>query len=339
MAIAIPSHRDTDLNGPLHMAWQKAMPYARAARSDGTLRVYRHAFTHWADWCQLMHAEPLPATAAVVATYLAQLARNGKSVSHIRVALAAIQSAHHAAGHAFDRKDPALATILAGITRREARPIRRAAPLELDGLRRIVSAIAGDDNRGKRDRALLLVGFFGALRRSEICKLDVTGPSPIEISAQGLKLHLTVTKASAQTQSIALPRRFDDLCPVAAVEAYLAATGITSGPLFRAVSKSGRLLGRRLDATSVRHILLARHALTLEAGTPVRRLAGSPKALSPHSQRLTPHSLRAGFITAAAKAGAPEHVIQRTSRHKSVEVLRSYIRSADAFAENAGNFL
>jgi len=331
MTLEIPSHHDTDLNGALAMAWQKALPYARAARSDGTLRVYKHAFAHWSEWCRLMHAEALPASPSVVATYLAHLARSGKSVSHVRVTLAAIQFAQQAAGHAFIRKDPALTTILAGITRKEARPIRRAAPLDLDGLRHLIGSIKGNDVRALRDRALLLVGFFGALRRSELCKLDVAGPSPIEMTPQGLTLHLTATKTSAQTQAVALPRRSDDLCPVASLEAYLTAAALTSGPLFRPLSKAGRVLNRRLDATSIRHIMLCRlmHRHTRSRETKE----------DPNQSRYSPHSLRAGFITTAAKAGAPEHVIQRTSRHKSVDVLRSYIRSADAFAENAGNYL
>ena len=140
----------------------------------------------------------------------------------------------------------------------------------------------------------------------------------VEIGPQGLVLHLTATKASAATQTVAIPRRADELCATAAFERYLAVAGITNGPLFRAVSKAGRLLARRLDASSVRHILKAAR----------RRIA-----------TFSPHSLRSGFITSAANASVPEHLIQRTSRHKSVEVLRSYIRDADAFAASAAAYL
>src|SRR4051812_2233031 len=111
---------------------------------------------------------------------------------------------------------------------------------------------------------------------------------------EGLILHLTSTKASAATQTLCIPRRTDDLCATRALEDYLAIAGVAGGPLFRAVSKAGRVLERRLDATSVRHILKAR--------------AGD--------RQFSPHSLRAGFITSAVRAHVPEHVIQRTSRHK-----------------------
>ena len=122
-------------------------------------------------------------------------------------------------------------------------------------------------------------------------------------------MHITGSKASAATQTVAIARRDDALCATHALERYLGATGLIGGALFRPVSKAGRPLDRRLDATGLRHILFVR------AGT----------------TRFSPHSLRAGFITSAAKNGAPEHVIQRTSRHKSVDVLRGYIREGDPF--------
>jgi integrase len=185
-------------------------------------------------------------------------------------------------------------------------------------LRAIIGRIEGEDLRAVRDRAMLLVGFFGALRRSEIASLDVTGRSPIEIRDEGLLLHLTATKESATTETIAIPRRDDELCATTAVARYLAAAGITSGPLFRAIDKSGRVSARRLDATSVRHILQQR-------------------ANGAHA--FTPHSLRSGFITSAAKAGVPERAIQRTSRHKSADVLRGYMRGADIFADSGAAYL
>jgi site-specific recombinase XerD len=232
------------------------------------------------------------------------------------------------AGHALPRTHPAIAAVMAGIARANARPIRRAAPLAIEHLRRIVAGMDGKDLRSLRDRALLLVGFFGALRRSELVALDVAGGnaavadnvagrSLVEIGTQGLVLHLTGTKASAATQTVALPRRGDELCAAAALERYIAAADITNGPLFCAISKADRLLGRRLEAGSVRHILRERSGISA----------------------FSPHSLRAGFITSAANAKAPEHLIQRISRHKSVAVLRSYIRDADAFATSAAAYL
>ncbi len=304
---------DSDLNGALAMACQKAQVYVDAARADTTRRVYAGAWGRWATWCAAMHVCALPAAPTAVAAYLAELAQGGKSVATVKGALAAIGHFHRQAGLALDRNDRAIDGVMAGIVRQSSRPIRRAAALEVDHLREIVSGIAGDDIRALRDQALLLIGFFAALRRSEFVALDVAGASSgrslVEIRPEGLLVHLTGTKASCVTQTIAIPRRADALCAARALERYLAATGLTQGPLFRPVSKAGRLLDRRLEATGVRHILFAR--------------AGS--------KRVSPHALRAGFITSAAKNGAAEHVIQRTSRHKSVEVLRGYIRAGDPF--------
>lgn len=308
---------ETEVNGALNLACQRARPYVDAARAAGTRRVYASAFQRWQAWCALLHTAALPAAPEAVAAYLAELARAGKSLATIKGALAAITYAHRQTGQSLDGQSPAIAAVLAGIARAVSRPIRRAAALDLDALQTLIARIDGADTRALRDRALLLVGFFAALRRSELVSLDVSGRSCVEIGAAGLLLYLCDTKGRAASQTIAIPRRADALCAAAALEAYLAAAGLSHGPLFRPVSKGGRLLDRRLEATSVRHILIARVG----------------------QATFSPHSLRAGFITSAAQAGAPEHLIQRVSRHTSVEVLRGYIRASQTFAASAAGYL
>ena len=312
-------------NGALDLACQRALPYLAAARAAGTRDVYRRAWQRWAKWCATMHAAPLQATPQTVAAYLAELAREGKSVASIKGALAAIVHVHRAEGDGTLGQQPAITSVMAGITRRSSRPIKRAAALKLDDLRTILADIDGHDLRALRDRALLLIGFFAALRRSELVALDVrcravggqgSGRSSVDIQPEGLLVYLSGTKASAMTQTVAIPRRDDALCATRALETYMAAAGISYGALFRPVSKSGRLLARRLEATGVRHIL-------------AQRAAG---------EGFSPHSLRAGFITSAAEAAVPEHVIQRTSRHKSIEALRCYIRAGDPFNCAARHF-
>jgi site-specific recombinase XerD len=314
-----PLHLETDVNGALSLACQRAQVYADAARAASTRKLYVRAWRRWEAWCAEMHTAPLPAAPEAVAAYLGELARAGKSVATVRAALAAIQYYHRAAGHTLQREAGPIAAVLAGIVRTASRPLKRARALELERLRAIIAGITGEDLRALRDRALLLLGFFGALRRSELVALDASaaGRSFAEIRPEGLVLHLTATKASAATQSIYLPRRGDALCAASALERYLAAAGLAHGPLFRPVSKAGRLLIRRLNAASVRHILHERFG----------------------HDGISPHALRSGFITSAARRGVPEHVIQRTSRHKSVEVLRGYIREADGFAPCAARHL
>jgi site-specific recombinase XerD len=307
----------TEENGALNLACQRALPFLAAARSAGTQRVYASALKRWQEWCRLMRARALPAAPETVAAYLAELARSGKSVATVNGALAAIKHAHRQCGQSLDGANPAIAAVVAGIARSLSRPIRRALALDLEGLRALIARIDGEDVRALRDRALLLLAFFAALRRSELVSLDIAGRSRVAIGPAGLTLHLSDTKGRAATETICVPRRLDGLCAVAALERYLAATCLTHGPLFRPVSKAGRLLERRLDATSVRHILNARVGMAT----------------------FSPHSLRAGFITSAAQRGAPEHLIQRVSRHKSVEVLRGYIRAGDPFTESAAAYL
>ncbi len=315
---AFPSQAETLPNGALEMALRKADYFTDAARSDGTRRVYTEALQKWIAWASLHHTDATGAAPAVVAAYLASLARDGKSLSSINVALSAIQRDNRANGTIIDRKHPLIADVLRGITRTLSKPVKRAAALDLESLQKLITTLDGDGLRSLRDKALILVGFFGALRRSELVNLEIGGTrSTAIISERGLLLKLSATKASLKTEEIAIPRRTDDLCPVRALERYLGQSRIFSGPLFRAISKAGRLIDRPLNATSVRHILAQR---TGQAGL---------------DMFYSPHSLRSGFITAAAHARVPEHLIQRTSRHKSTDVLRSYIQIADPFAENA----
>ena len=295
----------------------------QASVAAETRRAYETAWGSWDTWCRWHHTSAAPASAHAVAAYLADRARSGKSLASVKLALAAIQFGHRQRGYACDRKSPAIASVLAGITRTIAKPIKRAPALELEHLRMLLASIQGDDVRACRDRAILCVGFFAALRRSEIASLDLTGDSPVTITDQGLLVHLTSTKTNRQTDTIALPSRRDGLCPASALGAYLSAASISSGPLFRAISKSGRVLDRRLDATGIRHVLEHR----LAAVAALRTLGFSP------------HSLRAGFVTSAAKRGAPESEIQRVSRHKSADVLRQYVRHADPFSQNASRWL
>ena len=129
---------ETEMNGALSMACQRAAPYVAAARSDGTRRLYARAFKRWADWCAAMHADALPGIPESIAAYLAEMAREAKSVATIKSALTAILYLHRQQGHRIEAQAPAIATVMAGIARRSSRPIRRAAALEIESLRKIV---------------------------------------------------------------------------------------------------------------------------------------------------------------------------------------------------------
>jgi hypothetical protein len=142
---------ETEDNGALAMACQRAQPYVAAARAMSTRRLYARAFKRWAAWCEVMHASPLPASPEAVAAYLAELASDGKSVATVKGALAALRFFHREAGQALEREHRAIPAVMAGIARRASRPIKRAAALELEDLRRLVSGIDGKDLRSLRD--------------------------------------------------------------------------------------------------------------------------------------------------------------------------------------------
>ena len=273
----------------------------------------------------------------------------GRSLAGVKGALAAIIAQHADAGHVLDRRHPAIARVRAGIARLHARPLVRARALGLDELARIVAPLESGDLRALRDRALLLVGFFGALRRSELVALDVAGSMPrdvargpsgdkaggrssIEITPEGLRIHITGSqgfvrhadhrRAPAWRRAVPGERRSPTIW-----RQRRSPPARCSAPSAAAVACSIAASTPRAFATSC-----ARAPRRPSPARMRRRLAA-------RLDRLSPHSLRAGLITAAAAHGAPEHAIQVSSRHASPAVLRTYIRPADAFAAGVGAYL
>jgi site-specific recombinase XerD len=174
----------------------------------------------------------------------------------------------------------------------------------------------GADLKGLRDRALLLIGFAGALRRSELVALNI---EDIEEAPDGIKITIRHSKTDQEGagQTIAIP--FGKIaCPVAALKEWIAAAGIGSGALFRSVNRYGKV-GERLTDQSVSDVV-KEHA---------ERLRLDPK-------QFAGHSLRAGFLTSAASRGASIFKMMDVSRHRSVDTLRGYVRDAELFKDHAG---
>jgi integrase len=183
-------------------------------------------------------------------------------------------------------------------------------------------AMLPDKLIGVRDRALLLVGFAGAFRRSELVSLDV---GDVEIRREGLLVTLRRSKTDQEAagREVAIPYGSNpDTCPVRALEAWLEASGIADGPLWRAVDKGGRLQPGRLSDKAVALVVKKRAEA---AGLDPDLYAG--------------HSLRAGLATAAAAAGASERSIMEQTGHKSVQTVRRYIRRGTQFRDNAAGMV
>jgi hypothetical protein len=224
--------------------------YAEAASSAATRRVYGSSWRSFTSWCASVGREPLPAEAATVALYLNSPRAQRLAVATLALHLAAIAAAHKAAGLP-PPAHPDLDRVWAGIKRTHGRPPRKKRALVVEDLRRALAKLPADSLAGKRDRALLLVGFAGALRRSELAKLSLPGrpgrrPIRAEFVAAASRSTSTGPRATRRGRArSSRSRSAKRICPVAALQAWISAAGITSGPIFRAIDRHGRMGPRR----------------------------------------------------------------------------------------------
>jgi site-specific recombinase XerD len=293
-----------------------ARTFALAEKSPATRRAYRSDFAGFTAWCGARGLVALPASADTVAAWLAALATGGAKASTIGRKAAAIRYAHKLAGHEPPTGLEAVKAVMRGIRREIGTAAAQKSPATADRIADIVRAIP-DTLIGKRDRALLLLGFAGAFRRSELVALTVADLIDAEGGLRVVIRH-SKTDQEGQGQEIAIPHG-SRLRPVEAVRAWLAAAGITDGPVFRPIAKGGRVAAMALSGRSVAEIV-KHHAE--RAGLDPAAYAG--------------HSLRSGFITTGAENGASVFKLMEVSRHKSVDTLRGYVRRADLFRDHAG---
>ncbi len=300
----------------LHQAGARARDYARGARAANTRRAYRADWADFTAWCQERGRSALPAAPETVALYLADRAEHCKT-STLQRRLVAIAQAHKAAELESPTTHASVRAVWSGIRRTHGTAqIGKQAAVTAD-VRAMVATLP-DALPGWRDRALLLLGFAGAFRRGELVALDVA-----DITSTRDGLVVTVrrgkTDQEGQGRQVGIPYGSRLLtCPVRAVEHWRVATGITSGPLFRPINRHGQVRPTRLTDQSV--ALIVKRAAEA-AGLDAARYAG--------------HSLRAGLATAAAAAGVSERAIMAQTGHKSVPMVRRYIRDGSLFNENA----
>lgn len=299
----------------------RADGYAALSWAPATARAYAQDWRHYRAWCDVHGLMAAPAAPLTLTLYLTAHA-DRLSVATLERRLAAVQAIHRRLGLPLDRADRRLCETWDGIRRAHGRPAVGKRALTTAQLSAAVAALP-DTLRGIRDRALLLLGYAGALRRSELTDLDAApdggGRAWLTRTPDGLLVTFLRSKENQDghdAQPVAVPvGTTPGTCPVRAVDAWLARAGISDGPLFRSVLKGGRLTERRLsDEDVARAVKRAVAAVGLEA----RAYAG--------------HSLRAGCITAAARAGCPEHELMEHSRHHDLRTMRRYIRDAKRFA-------
>lgn len=294
----------------------RATRYAEGARADATRTAYRGDWMAFEAFCDVYGFAALPADPATVGLYLA---RDGatRAPATLTRRLSAIAVAHALAGHHLDTRHPAIRDVMRGVRRTHGvAPRRQAAPLTTPLLVRLLDTCGNDRLIDVRDRALLLIGFAAALRQSEIVDLDF---ADIIVRPEGLRVAIRRSKSDqeGEGQVVAIGRTGSSTCPANAYEMWVSAAGIDEGAMFRRVDRHGRLLDR-LKPEAVADM--------------VRSRAG--RAGLPEPERYSGHSLRAGLATAAASAGVEERLIMNQTRHRSVGMVRRYVREGELFRRN-----
>jgi len=331
--IVLPSH--VAGSGALDRLVDTARDYAKASTSENTNKAYAADWKHFGRWCRRHGADPVGTTPCpdpqLIGLYLTNLAAPvGKApaitVTTIERRLSGLAWHYQQRGFIFDRKNRHIATVLAGIKRKHARPPVQKEAILAEDIRAMVACLPYD-LRGLRDRAILLLGYAGGLRRSEIVSLDVhKDDTPdsggwIEIMDDGALLTLN-TKTGWREVEIGRGST-DQTCPVHALEQWLHFAKIDFGPVFVRTSRdSKKALEARL---SDKHVARLIKQTVLDAGI---------RSDLPENERLalfSGHSLRAGL---ASSAEVDERYIQKHLGHASAEMTRRYQRRRDRFRVN-----
>ena len=311
---------ESEATAQLNALFGQAQQFATRARADNTLRAYRSDWRDFEAWCRCRNFSACPAAQETVVLYLTALSGTHK-VSTLTRRLSAISQAHQTAGLASPTEESSVRLVMAGIRRSLGTAATAKRPVLVADLQTMVNAIPGNPI-GLRDRAMLLIGFSGAFRRSELVALDC---EDLTETGDGLTIVIRRSKTDQEGEGrkVAIPRgREEPTCPLRALAAWRAAAGIESGPVFLRVNRHGQILRQRLSAEAVA-IVVKRWAAVL--GFDEKEFAG--------------HSLRAGLATSAAIAGKSERSIMNQTGHRSSATLRRYIRDGNLFRDNAAEGL
>jgi integrase len=294
----------------------QARTYAEAAHAKNTRRGYASDLRMFGAWCARNRLSSCPAEPRTVVLYVTELAQTSK-LATIRRHLAAITFRHRENRLETPVAHEMVRRVVRGVARTNGAKQTRKSAITLDALRAMLLEIRGDGCKARRDRAILLLGFAAALRRSEIAALTV---QDVTFCKEGLRLRILRSKTDQTGEGTELAVPFvpnRSLCAVRAVREWLDASGCTAGPLFLAYGLRGEVTEHSIQGRDVANL--------------VKKLAARARVEGDFSG----HSLRAGFATEAAKAKVPLDAIARTTRHKSLAVLMTYVRPAHAFDDVA----
>jgi integrase len=289
----------------------------RAIRAQATVHHYLLDWQQFCAWCEEHQLRALPAAPDTVILFATDLTKNGeRKVSTIQRKFSALAKIHLHLGLPSPTHAPLVRQFLGGLRRELGMAVTRKKPVMVDDLKVILQALP-NTLIGTRNRCLLLLGFAGAFRRSELVALNTTD---LETTAEGLVVAIrrSQTDQVSEGRVIGIPYGTGSTCPVRALQDWLAASGIPSGPVFRQVNRHGQILPGRLSG----------EAVALVVKQYVEQLGFDP-------HRFAGHSLRAGLAVSAAAHGKSERSIMRQTGHKISESVRRYINDGQLFRDNA----
>ena len=294
----------------------------KLSKANNTLRAYKSDFKDFTTFCAKHGFNSMPSEPKVVSLYLTHLSKNSK-ISTLRRRLVSIGVVHKLKGHYLDTKHPVIIENLLGIKRKKGSIQIGKKPILINHLKQIINVI--DDQKIEkikklRNKALILVGFSGGFRRTELVSIDC---EDLDFVKEGVKITLRRSKTDqfGEGQIKGLPYFTNEkYCPVTSLKNWIYLSKIKTGPIFRRFAKGSILTGHRLTDQSV--VLIIKECL---------KLAGI------ENQNYSGHSLRSGFATVAADSGADEKSIMAMTGHKTTQMVRRYIRDANIFKNNALN--
>ena len=309
-----------ELTTDLKLLHEATLNNLKSSKANNTLRAYKSDYKDFAFFCVKHGFKSLPTEPKIVSLYITHLSKSSK-ISTLRRRLVSISMIHKLKGHYLDTKHPIIIENLMGIKRVKGSMQRGKKPLLISHLKAIINVIDEqkfDEIKKLRDKSIILIGFGGGFRRSELISID---HEDLEFVQEGLKIIIKRSKTDQFGEGMVkgLPYfKNETYCPVNILKKWIKISKIKSGPIFRKFSKGSIVTNKRLTDQTV--VLLIKKYLNL-AGIDNKNFSG--------------HSLRSGFATVTAESGADERSIMAMTGHKTTQMVRRYIREANIFKNNA----
>jgi len=320
--MVINSNNMNELVTDLKSLHEETLNNLKISKATNTLRAYKSDFKDFAAFCSKHEFNPLPTEPKIVSLYLTHLSKQSK-ISTLKRRLVSISMIHKLKGHYLDTKHPIIIENFMGIKRVKGSIQKGKKPILINQLKSIINVIDQQkihEIKKARDKSLILVGFGGGFRRSELITID---HEDLEFVPEGVKITIKRSKTDQFGEGMVKGLPYfsnENYCPVINLKKWLELSNITSGPVFRRFAKGSTLTNYRLTDQSV--VLIIKDYLNL-AGIENKNYSG--------------HSLRSGFATVAAESGADERSIMAMTGHKTTQMVRRYIREANIFKNNALN--